>query len=898
MFNRLQGKPFATEHTPTTALQSTKISWNYRASHNVVNIEVWDCVDVAGSRTPQNKALKIGNDSSASDSSPSPNMYDELDLDSVPVAGKTPAGSSKTQLGAIDSSVVDVLRGTHAVILIFNPTKKSSWEYVKRELASIPQKVQVLVMANFKDVLEAPDVITLSSDTIDATEARAFLKQVSRGGREVYFLESSMLNCFGLKGLKTFLNLPFLILQREYLETQLEQNTLDLRTSNEEYRLTTESDSYTYFVQALNTRHAATASNTSNPGSLASSAANLGQSQESKRGTSSGSNTSSPAAGRSSDNNGSATPTKEKTPSQKIPKKPTAPVVSPVIASPSPTESGSGFFSKVFGKKKVEEPTDTEATKAIDELRRMKEAGKQPSTSNVDDFVVEEDSSWLADDNDDDFSPKKPKAAAKKATVSAPKKTFANADSDDDDDNGGPQIAAYDDELDDMDAMIAARKPPAEPKKVASILSQQNASSGFSSSPATSFTQSSNPSSPSVAPKKVTPVSNADSDDSDDDGGNPMLAGYEEELDFDDQKITGKAQPPKISTPTMSAASASKDSLSAGSPSQATSASHFNAASPNASQPASKGFNQDSDSDEEDNPHLAKDEDYDFGDFAPVATPTKSSPQVAPKAVVAEAPKPAQSPSVVAQKPIISSSPAPKATPVRAAVVADSDSDDDNNMASSDEDSDEEYAGFVPKKSAAVSSPFGHAAPAHDPGLLDFNPMDADSDADADAFWATSRAPARKVTSAVAPSSTVTQQQAANLSHQHHPQQHQHQPQAPPSSNDSFGYVDFSSDASNNSNASSPAAGGRPGGKDKKEKHKHKDKKDKHHKHKDKSSSRSSPQQSHQSQQQQAGFGAPQDDWGFASNSGGQPFAQPFAQPPVATQPPPQAAPKKSVFYL
>lgn len=820
--HRLQGKPFLVKHTPTTALQSTKISWNYRASHNVVNIEVWDCVDVAGPRTSQNNALKIGNGSASSNSPASPSMYDELDLDSVPVAGKTPAGSSKTQLGTIDSSVVDVLRGTHAVILMFNPMEKASWEYVKRELVSIPQKVQVLVMANFKDVLEAPDVITLSSDTIDATEARAFLRQVSHGGREVFFLESSMQNCFGLKGLKTFLNLPFLILQREFLETQLAQNTLDLRTSNEEYRLTTEGDSYTDFVKAINARKAASASNASNPGSLASSA-NLAQSQETRKGSSaSGSNTSSPSTGRStSDQNTTSTPAQEKTPSQKIPKKLAAPVVLPVVASPSPTESGSGFFSKVFGKKKTEEPTDTEAAKAVEELRRLKEAGKQPSNSNVDDFVVEEDSSWLADDNDD-FASKKPKPVAKKAT--APK-SFANDDSDDDD-NGGPQIAAYDDELDDVDTMIVARKPPTEPKKVTSIPSQSIASPALSSSPAVSTT----------APKKVTPVNNADSDDSDEDGSNPMLAGYEEELDFDDQKLSGKPQPPKPVTPV---------------------------------QPASKGLNDDSDSDEGENPYLTKDEDYDFSDFSPAATPTKASPQVAPKAVVAEPPKPVQSPSVVAQKPMISSSPAPKATPVRAAVVADSDSDDDNHLVnrdeSSDEDSDEEYAGFVPKKSAAVASPFGLSS-APDPGLLDFNPMDADSDADADAFWATSRAPARKGTQTV---SAPAQQQA--------PQHHQQMP-----SNDSF---DFSSEAS-----ASPSS--RPG-KEKKEKQRHKDKKDKHHKHKDKSS-RSSPQQQPQQPHPQAGFGAPQDDWGFASNSGG----QQFAQPPVATQPPPQAAPKKSVFYL
>lgn len=839
LFNRLQGKPFKAEHVPTTALQSAKVSWNYRASHNVVNLEVWDCVDVSDARNSQNKSSNNGSDLSSSGSSKPSNMFDELDLDSVPVAGRTPAGSSKTQLGDITSSVVDVLRGTHAVVLVFNPMKKSSWDYVKRELHDIPQKVQVLVMANFKDVLEDPNVITLSSDTVDVLEARTYLQMMSQGEREIYFLESSMLNCFGLKGLKTFLNLPFLILQREFLETQLAQNSQDLQTANDEYRLTTENDSYSDFLKLLNARKSASSNSgtSSAESSLNSSSASVNQSQEMSKGGSSPSSNASPSTTRNASGNESSST--QKTPSQKIPKKAQAPVVSDVVASPSPSDSGSGFFSKVFNKKKEPEVVaTTDSAKAVEELRKLKD-GKKPSTSTVDDFVPEEDNSWLADDDDADIVAKKVLQATKKVTLPPPKK-IASDDSDDDDDDGRPQIAAYDDELDEMDAMIAAQQRALEAKK--------------------SATKAAAP----VPAKKAVAASN-DSDSEDEDGGNPMLAGYEEDLDFDDQKqLSGKPRPTPVAAAPATRSSPSTDSFSA---------------------KKSSANYQDSDSDSDGgNPQLAKFEDYDdFDAPSPIVAASKASPQVASKTHVSSSPKTTASPSLGAGQmsqgsnssfntpsPMASNPTAARsnASPLvskassRPVVAQDSDSDSDGSnhlVASDDSDSDEEYAGFVPKKVTA-------AAPVQESGLLDFNPLDADSDADANAFWASSRAPARKTTSA-APTTpqgfAAPPNNSLSLSHQ----------QQQPAAGDAFGYTNFSADSPSSTSSSHSK-------KDKKDKHhKHKDKKDKHHKHKDKSH--------HHSQTPQMAPGPAHDDWNFTAQ-----------QPPVATQPPPQPAPKKSVFYL
>ena len=45
MHNRLQGKPFPAEHAHTTQIGVATIDWNYKATDDVVKVEVWDIVD-------------------------------------------------------------------------------------------------------------------------------------------------------------------------------------------------------------------------------------------------------------------------------------------------------------------------------------------------------------------------------------------------------------------------------------------------------------------------------------------------------------------------------------------------------------------------------------------------------------------------------------------------------------------------------------------------------------------------------------------------------------------------------------------------------------------------------------------------------------------------------------
>jgi len=102
----------------------------------------------------------------------------------------------------------------------------------------ISTNVFVLIIANYRDMGE--------HRAVSEVEIASFAKKC---GEHVRYLEASMKNCFGLKGVKSFLDLPFLKLQRSTIEFQLKLNTEEMERVEQELRVITEAQDYNSYLE-------------------------------------------------------------------------------------------------------------------------------------------------------------------------------------------------------------------------------------------------------------------------------------------------------------------------------------------------------------------------------------------------------------------------------------------------------------------------------------------------------------------------------------------------------------------------------------------------------------------------------------------------------------------------
>ncbi|KAG0444102.1 hypothetical protein HPB47_014172 [Ixodes persulcatus] len=147
-------------------MQVASIQWSYKATDDVVKVEVWDVVDKGKKRRPI-EGLKLDN------------------------AGSPEAGVPEEP--ALDAEFIDVYKGTNGVIMMLDITKQWTFDYVQRELPKVPDNIPVLVLANHLDMKHHRN--------ITEDQVRFYVESIERpaGSAQIRYAESSLRNGFGLK---------------------------------------------------------------------------------------------------------------------------------------------------------------------------------------------------------------------------------------------------------------------------------------------------------------------------------------------------------------------------------------------------------------------------------------------------------------------------------------------------------------------------------------------------------------------------------------------------------------------------------------------------------------------------------------------------------------------------
>lgn len=194
LMRRLRGGTFLREHETTREIKTAHVAWRAKSCpEDNVALEVWDVVDRAPKR----------------------NVSENLTL--AKRANAAEVGTTHTF--PLDATVVDVYRGAHACCVLVDPSKRWTFEYAMRELERVPKHIPSAMVLNFRDYPDEKRCVT--SDEAEAAVEEAF------GNRPFtpVVIETSLLNCYGLSSVSTFLHVPFLCLKRMSIEQALALNT-------------------------------------------------------------------------------------------------------------------------------------------------------------------------------------------------------------------------------------------------------------------------------------------------------------------------------------------------------------------------------------------------------------------------------------------------------------------------------------------------------------------------------------------------------------------------------------------------------------------------------------------------------------------------------------------------
>ncbi|MDA9098648.1 hypothetical protein N9L76_06915 [bacterium] len=217
LLRRLRGGSFIPGYTPSPEIKTAHIQWQARSSpEDNVMLEVWDVVDKASKRDVS---------------------------ESLTLAHKGEAESGQHTF-PLDATMIDVYQNCHAAVFLIDPSKKWTYEYVQRELPNVPEHVPTCILINFRDYPASKRLIR--SEEIEFDVENLF----SNRPFKPFIVETSLLNCYGLSALSTFLHIPFLCLKRASIEQALALNTAGVVQAQEALK-TVKSDKYEEYEKRI-----------------------------------------------------------------------------------------------------------------------------------------------------------------------------------------------------------------------------------------------------------------------------------------------------------------------------------------------------------------------------------------------------------------------------------------------------------------------------------------------------------------------------------------------------------------------------------------------------------------------------------------------------------------------
>jgi len=145
---------------------------------------------------------------------------------------------------SLNSSLIDVYKNAQCVILLVNILKRKSWKYARKQLAKVPQGLDVVIMPNYMDRHE--------ERVVSRNEIQEWCAQKSaQRGQTIRIIETSMKNCYGLKSLYTYFNIPFCKLKVDTVQKELKRLKEELKENRSQVDTTLQASDYNQHLKWL-----------------------------------------------------------------------------------------------------------------------------------------------------------------------------------------------------------------------------------------------------------------------------------------------------------------------------------------------------------------------------------------------------------------------------------------------------------------------------------------------------------------------------------------------------------------------------------------------------------------------------------------------------------------------